>query len=577
LEKKEYSIGQMAAVRFQPGIACLKSVVLWTIAIALSALPIRAQKGAPPPGGSGGSSGWPPIQPARPPVTQPVTALPTMEPLPKPLATEGETCLPWALPGVHGATVGAVQLRVPGKARSQYEKACGAFKKKKLNEAEQHARDAIQLYSNYSAAWVMLGQVLQDKQKLDEAHDACSKPLSIDPAYLPSYLCLAGLLNRENKWDDLLAWSNRFLGMNQAGDMYAYYYRGVASFHLHDLPEAQKNILQAIAIDGEHHQPGFNFLLAQIYGVQGDLADAALQIQQILKFSNSRSDKDAAREYLSLLESQQAPPAPASIESVAKTNSWAPPDIDRDIPQVAPEAACPLADVLSQAGERVQEFVGNVDRFAATEVVEHQGVDKSGQLRRPETRKFSYLVSITQSPKGILKFAEYRDGGSDADQFPDHFATVGTPGLVLIFHPLYSNDFNMTCEGLGQWQGQPAWQVRFEERTDTNAPFDVIATNVGTFRLRLRGRAWILADSFQIVHLQTDLAAQIPEIRVLLQHQDIEYRPVHFEEGKTEMWLPSTCDLYIDFRGHRFYRRHRYTDFKVFSVGLEQSLGDPKK
>lgn len=230
--------------------------------------------------------------------------LPTADPLPKAVVAEDEACLPWALPDVRGATVSAVRLGVPSTARSQYEKACGAYKKKKLTEAEQHARDAIEKYSNYSAAWVMLGQVLQDEQKMDEAHDACSKPLSVDPTYLPPYLCLAGLLNREKKWSDLLTWSDRFLGVSPAADMYASYYRGLAAFHLRNFPEAQKSVEQAIGIDSDHHQPGLNFLLAQIYAQQGDLADATLQVRQFLKFSNSRQDKDFARQYLSELQSQ---------------------------------------------------------------------------------------------------------------------------------------------------------------------------------------------------------------------------------------------------------------------------------
>jgi tetratricopeptide (TPR) repeat protein len=306
----------MAVIRIQSRIACLKPVALWTLAIVLFVLPIRAQKGTPPTGGSGGGSrGTPgggtssrpvfvPIQPRTEPNTEPRVILPTTEPLPKPVVAEDESCLPWALPDVRGATVSAVRLGVPSKARSQYEKACGAFKKKKLTEAEQHARDAIQMYSNYPAAWVMLGEVLQDEQKMDEAHDACSRPLTVDPTYLPPYLCLAGLLDREKKWGDLLTWSDRFAGLNPAGNRYAYYYRGLALFRLHNLPEAQKSIVQAIASDSEHHPPGLNFLLAQIYAEQGDLVDATFQIQQFLKLSNSRQDKDSAKAYLSDLQSR---------------------------------------------------------------------------------------------------------------------------------------------------------------------------------------------------------------------------------------------------------------------------------
>jgi tetratricopeptide (TPR) repeat protein len=146
----------------------------------------------------------------------------------------------------------------------------------------------------------------------------------------------------------------------------------------------------------------------------------------------------------------------------AKADSWYPVDVDEDVPEVASGTTCPLNDVLSGAGKRVQELVANVDKFTATEMVEHQSVDPSGQLRAPNIRKYNYLVSIAQMPDGYLNVEEYRDGGSSPDQFPDHIATVGTPTLVLIFHPNHAKDFTMTCEGLGQWQGRPG---RFDSRS----------------------------------------------------------------------------------------------------------------
>src|ERR1700731_4033122 len=309
----------MVVLRNKPAIASLKHMAFWALAIALAALPLWAQKGGPPSGGTGGSGGsrgptggTPPARSGGPtfdPGIQPQPGvgvfMPTMEPIPKPMVVEDEMCLPWDLPDMRGATVSAIRLGVPSKARGEYEKACGAFKRKKLTEAEQHVRGAIDKYSNYQAAWVMLGQVLQDEQKINEAQDACSQALSVDPSYLPPYLCLAGLLEREKQWADLLTLSDRFFGMNPVGDRYAHYYRAIANFHLYNLPEAQKSALQAIANDSQHHQPGLYFLLAQIYGEQGNVADASVQIRQFLKFSDRRQDKDAAKKYLAQLQSQQ--------------------------------------------------------------------------------------------------------------------------------------------------------------------------------------------------------------------------------------------------------------------------------
>lgn len=261
----------------------------------------------------------------------------------------------------------------------------------------------------------------------------------------------------------------------------------------------------------------------------------------------------------------------------AKVDSWYPPDVDAAIPEVDTQTACPLEDVLSGAGKRIQELVANVEKFTATEVVEHQGVDPSGQLRSPEIRKFNYSVSIEQLKDGYLNVEEYRDGGSSPDQFPDHIATVGTPTLILIFHPSSIKNFKMTCEGLRQWQGRPAWQVRFEEHADRHPAMSALVMNGRSFALRLRGRAWILADSYQVARLQCDLLNQIPEIRLRLQHEDIEYRPVSFKNGKAEFWLPSSTKFYMDFRGHRFYRLHHFTDFQLFSVDVNQKVHDLKE
>jgi tetratricopeptide (TPR) repeat protein len=311
---KRYNMGPMRVVRNLAGIDCLKSLAIGAMAIALSALPIQAQRGSAPSGGSGASRRSPgiggPIRPFPPPLQPGVqpdpngVIIPTPEQISKPVVVQDEACLPWDLPTGSGATVSAVRLAVPGKARNQYQKACGAFRKNHLSEAEQHARDAIEKYSNYSAAWVMLGKVLEEEQKLNEAHEACSQSIKVDPTYLPPYLCLAGLLSREKKWDDLLAWSDRFFGMNLTGDLYANYYRSLAFYRLHNLPEAQKSALAAIALDSEHHQPGLNFLLAQIYGEQRDLSGATVQIEQFVKYTRSRQDQNDAREYLSELRSQ---------------------------------------------------------------------------------------------------------------------------------------------------------------------------------------------------------------------------------------------------------------------------------
>ncbi len=265
-----------------------------------------------------------------------------------------------------------------------------------------------------------------------------------------------------------------------------------------------------------------------------------------------------------------------SRDSQTKANAWIPPDIDRSVPEVTPGVNCPLPSVLSAAGKRVEELARNVDKFTATEVVEHQSVDRSGRLDSPKSRKFNYLVTMARTRSGGVNVEEYRNGGSAPDQFPDNIATVGTPSLVLIFHPHHINDFDMKCEGLGEWRGKPAWQVRFEELPTRRNSMVVVQIGTDSFSPRLRGRAWILADSYQVARLESDLVDQIPKIRLRLQHEEIEYRPVPLPDSKQEIWLPWSTVMYMDFIGRRFYRRHSFTDLKFFSVKVQQTFGEPK-
>jgi hypothetical protein len=350
-----------------------------------------------------------------------------------------------------------------------------------------------------------------------------------------------------------------------------------------------------------HNYLPLYFLLAQIYAAQGDKVAAAAQLRIALKNHNDPAQEVVARRYLAKLETA-APTtiaqrsgipdeSPASIaltdtpdEAIAymsdlrtADDSWIPEDIDHSVPPVASGSACSLQVVLEGAGQRIVELVHNVDRFTATEVLMHQPVDHLGHLGPTITSQFRYLVSYTEDPTGSLSVDEFRNGSLSLEPFPYHIATVGTPSLVLIFHPRYAGNFKMECEGLGQWHGQPAWLVRFEQRTDRPNLTYSFSVDRATYAVNLRGRAWILAGSYQVARLETDLVQSIPKIRLRLDHQSVEYLPVKSSTKNTQLWLPSSTELYMDFQGRRFHRKHTFTDFKIFSVDTQYQVASPKE
>jgi hypothetical protein len=136
-------------------------------------------------------------------------------------------------------------------------------------------------------------------------------------------------------------------------------------------------------------------------------------------------------------------------------------------------------------------------------------------------------------------------------------------------------NFKVQCEGLTDLQGTRAWQLRFEEGSDLSHSFSAIQIKNTEYRLRLKGRAWIAADNYEVLRVQTDLAAPIPEINLEVEHCDISYAPVEFAKNKVRLWLPESASMQISYRGRRYRRLHTFSHFQLFLVDTEQKVKEP--
>jgi hypothetical protein len=255
---------------------------------------------------------------------------------------------------------------------------------------------------------------------------------------------------------------------------------------------------------------------------------------------------------------------------------WVPPNVDEVTPAVEPGAACNLEEVLANAGEQLQRLPGKLERFSATERLEQQTVNESGIASKAQTISFTYVVSIHETRRGSLNVEEYRNGTDEASVFPDHFATRGLPSQVFVFHPYYQSEFEMKCEGLARQGTSFAWQLRFEQKKEIPSRMQVHYLNGKRFPVPLKGRAWIDATNYEVVHLQTDLREPLKTAGLIAQHTDIEYGPVRFKKDKLDLWLPIRAEYFVQTRGHRIHRRHDFNDYLLFAVDDKQDIGKPR-
>jgi len=255
--------------------------------------------------------------------------------------------------------------------------------------------------------------------------------------------------------------------------------------------------------------------------------------------------------------------------------SWAPPDIDQAVPPANTDVPCPLPEVLSGVAHRVQDLVVNMQRFSATERAQFVEFDKRGVPHNTATAVFSYVAYIHEDHPGQLIVEEYRNDSVGVESFPTRLATTGTAAFALIFHPHYIRDFTVTCEGLAQLNGKPAWQLHFAQLPDHSNNFRGYRVAAAYYPVKLKGRAWISTDSHEVLRLETELLRPIQEIRLLKEHISIDYGPVYFQKRDLKLWLPQSADIFMDYRGNRYHHQHSFSDFQLFWVDTDAKSKGP--
>jgi tetratricopeptide repeat protein len=505
--------------------------------------------------------------------------------------------------GVQGAAISVTSLSAPGKARKEFEKGEKDARNKHLDSATKHLEKAVAEYDNYAVAWNELGRIYATNHHTDDARQAFTRAMVADPQYIPPCVGLADMELQSGQYEAAIEAAGKALKL-YPGMAAASFIQAVANLRLNRLDAAEKSARGAES-SSLQSMPQLHLLLADILLRKRDSSNAAAQLQDYLKEAprgqfaaeakkgleqiektaadaNSAPSKPDAQPQLKPIPLEAQLSAPTFLTMVAATpvptrTPWTPPDIDNVIPDVQPGAACSLPQVISGVGRRMKDLVENLQRFDATENVEHFNVSAAGSRGKPETRLFDYVVTVTLSDSGVFRLSEYRNGSLNPSLFPAQIATTGLPAMALIFHPSQVSDFNLTCEGLGQWHGRPAWQVHFAQRPDRPNRIRAYVIREHHYPVPLKGRVWIDAANYQVLRFESELMKPIPEIELTQEYLTIDYGPVQFQTHKQQVWLPLDAEVYSERGKRRFYRRHTFSNFKVFEVDSAQQIQAPEQ
>jgi tetratricopeptide (TPR) repeat protein len=471
------------------------------------------------------------------------------------------------------------------KARREMEKALTALEKNDLKEARRRLDQLARMAPAHPDVNYLLGILHLKLAEAEAARAYLEKALRLQPSHVSAQLALSGLFYHQQEFAAAIPLLEGVLAANPQ-NWEARWMLASAYFQRHEYEAAREQLEQALPASGEP-QPLLLLLLARTHLALGRQERARQQIERLLREHPQHAAAATARQLLETLDRAEpvgAVPVPLAVvkpERVApmrpsvEPRRWAPPAVDELRPPTVAGVTCPLREVLRGARRRASELVHHLERFTATEHVRFAQLDEYGGSRNPIEHRWEYLVSIRQVQPGRLAIEETRNPEASPSLWPSHLMTRGLAALGLVFHPYYLDDFHMECEGLSHGAGPPAWQIRFEQRRDRPARFRVFYTNRRRWPLLLKGRAWISANHFHVLRLETNLLEPIPEIGLQHEHLSIRYQPVRFRHRDVELWLPAEANFYIQYKGRRYHYQHHFREYLLFSVEIEHTPSLP--
>jgi tetratricopeptide (TPR) repeat protein len=491
----------------------------------------------------------------------------------------------------------AINLDVPdmvisAKARKEVKRGVSALKSNNLKEAEKQLGAAYSSDPSSSDVNFLLGYLNYQKREYERAADYLRAATNINPRNKQA-LTLLGRAGLQQKDYPAARGALERAVIEDADNWQPHDLLANTYLHQGNFDRARDEARVAIE-KGKGHDSPAQLVLGEALVSLGDDKAGVQALNRFLEESPLHPMAGQVRGLIAEIEEHAATPAAAALAErgpsklvgvdplealgapILSANSWQPPGIDEIKLNVAAGAICPAGQVIYESGKRVQELVEDVTRFAAVEDLFHQRLDAYGLPIRTETRKFNYVASISEQQPGYLSVDEYRADKLELAGYPDQIASTGFAALALVFHPHMRDNFEMKCEGLGDWRGQPSWLVRFQQREDR--PSRIHSYKVGTqiHPVNLKGRAWITAGKFQIVRIEAELISPMPEIQLLSEHQVVEYGPVPFARKNTTLWLPKSAEIYFDFRRHRYYRRHSFDHYMLFAVDSNEKRKEPQ-
>ncbi len=441
----------------------------------------------------------------------------------------------------------------PGNPDIQYLLGMVEYAQEHFEAARTKFEAALSINPSHERSLLSLGELQLRTGDAAGATQTLEKAYQLNGADWRTHWLLANAYDQQKNYEKALAHATRAAELGKENGAAAWLLAGQIMVHLGRREEARKAFETVV-----HSFPND----AAVAGAKSQIA--ALDKAALTTVSNVVSTPPAGP--------PPPPPAPVAVRP------WAPPDIDSKEYPAVKDVACSENEIVLRTQAKMMHQLGNFEKFLATEHIEHQEVDGHGIPGAVRQKDFNYLIFVEHPRPGMSFLEEKRDGGDNLDSFPTALATQGLAALALsVFDPSYDGDLTYKCEGLGTWRGQAVWRLRFEQKQEVKSRIRMWTNSHGTYAIPLKGRVWIGASNYDVLHIETDLREAVKEIELTRDHLLIDYGPVKFEKSGTTLWLPWDAEMFMELRGKRYHHTHTLRNYMLFSVDSAGTISQPKE
>ena len=206
--------------------------------------------------------------------------------------------------------------------------------------------------------------------------------------------------------------------------------------------------------------------------------------------------------------------------------------------------------------------------------VEGEELDKALKVMLSNTGKhpvFGYRIQASTDPTYGIVLDEYRTNAMNeavdvSNMSPGNPRGVGFSSSWMMFRPENVEESRYRYLGHQKVGKHDTVVIAFAQIPgEVQVPSEISMSGPACSYL-MQGVVWIDESMFQIVRMQTDLLAPLPEWNLTKLNSTVSFGEVRIAERNLTLWMPDEVEIRWLSKDQAGLERHKYSDYRLFGA-----------